>query len=179
MLQPDQLNLWNCLICDVSNSTNRKAMKTTIPIAEAQPLLRHSGRDARRNALLRIAARRRIQQLVFLAATVILILVLYNLFAALSELDYNIKPVTPSIHLPKSVKQSWAQYTPYYSRSEYTDVPRHCRVTQVNIVSGILSLQAIACLAHAEPFSCSDTERDFPLPITRMKGKGSGLLFPL
>ncbi|KAH8106453.1 phosphoglycerate mutase-like protein [Phellopilus nigrolimitatus] len=42
--------------------------------------------------------------------------------------------VTPPIRLPDNIKQSWAQYSPYFSVSEYAEPPDRCKITQVNII---------------------------------------------
>ncbi|KAL5487492.1 hypothetical protein ACEPAI_5600 [Sanghuangporus weigelae] len=105
-------------------------MKASISTAEAEPLLGH-----RRAALARHSARRKWNQfLTILAAILLFMLGLDLLFSALCELSYEVKPVSPKIQLPGSIKRSWAQYTPYFSMSEYTKPPNDCRITQVNIL---------------------------------------------
>ncbi|EJD01743.1 phytase [Fomitiporia mediterranea MF3/22] len=107
-----------------------------MPDAEASPLLGHPTRRApqTKSALVRRTARRKESQLLFLAGLIIFIFVVTLLFTALSELEYKVKPVTPKIQLPKGIRESWAQYTPYFSTSDYTDPPSQCGITQVNII---------------------------------------------
>lgn len=98
---------------------------------EADPLLGHP-----RSALTKRSGRRK----VYLILSGILLLILLGadlLFTALSRLDGKIGPVSPlpKVRLPGSIRHSWAQYTPYFSFSEYTKPPSKCRITQVNIVS--------------------------------------------
>ncbi|KAL5527952.1 hypothetical protein ACEPAG_6753 [Sanghuangporus baumii] len=104
-------------------------MKASISTAEAEPLLGHP-----RAALARHSARGKWNQLLILVAILLFVLGLDLLFSALYGLTYEVKPVSPKIQLPGSIKHFWAQYTPYFSMSEYTKPPNDCRITQVHIL---------------------------------------------
>ena len=41
----------------------------------------------------------------------------------------------PPLGLPEKVQRRWGQYSPYFPAGKYTDPPKSCRITQVNIVS--------------------------------------------
>lgn len=146
-------------------------MKAAEASAEQQPLLGSSGlKQTSRNR----AVRRRESQLLVLTGFLIFVFALALLFAALSKLKYKIKPVTPPIQLPHSVKHFWAQYTPYYSTSSYRAPPHHCRITQVNIVS-LHDASHFNYLYYYLLFSCNGMEHGFQL-LARMKDKTSRLL---
>ncbi|EJD01736.1 phosphoglycerate mutase-like protein [Fomitiporia mediterranea MF3/22] len=43
-------------------------------------------------------------------------------------------PITPPLDIPENIQHSWGAYTPYFSTAEYKAPPKHCRITQVNII---------------------------------------------
>lgn len=68
------------------------------------------------------------------------------------------KRQTPSIDLPGHIQRRWAQYSPYHTSGKYETPPDGCRVTQVHVVSSVLS-EAIRSPFH-EFSSCRGTELD-------------------
>lgn len=106
---------------------------------EVEPLIAAARSDARATAGKLEPERTRWTKPAFLAmaflALFFLLRLVLSLAAPMDQEQSGIKPITPQIPIPDSIKHDWGPYTPYFSVSEYLQPPNGCRITQVNLVS--------------------------------------------
>ncbi|THH31094.1 hypothetical protein EUX98_g3091 [Antrodiella citrinella] len=61
----------------------------------------------------------------------ILVALVYSAFGASMNA---VKPITPTLNVPKEIQLDWSEYSPYFPLDEYRDVPGGCEIDQVNIL---------------------------------------------
>ncbi|TCD68638.1 hypothetical protein EIP91_010293 [Steccherinum ochraceum] len=69
-----------------------------------------------------------------MAIVVLTILVTFAYSAFGGPVSSPLKPITPTLNVPKDTQLDWAQYSPYFPIEPYQEAPEGCTIDQVNIL---------------------------------------------